>query len=276
VTGPAPRGIDAWPSGFRERRPLGTVFPARDSDYDTEFHDQAVVRAWEGTPIGVDVAMAPLLTGLWRLGYRTLFSCQGSERDEGFPAPDSSYPRGTPRHRWAYILFAAPAMAGQFLADLRPAEYKLDSDEATVRFPAGAVQELRAGLLRRGVITQWEDAREAAMQKAGELESVFAGHQSVTEAELAAQGLHPVTVAHGTPETNGEQALLDALAAIALECGPLAATRGGSEHTTYLFAGPAASASAAAFTARVTGAAPYWWRVTPTAWPSWRPEAGHL
>lgn len=39
--------------------------------------------------------------------------------------------------------------------------------------------------------------------------------------------------------------------------------RGGNEHTTYLFADPPASASAAAFTTRVTGAASCWWRVTP-------------
>jgi hypothetical protein len=257
-----PPDMDAWPSGFREHRPPGTVFPARDSDYSAELHDQVVVEAWEGTPIGVDVDMAPLLTGLWRLGYRTLFSCQGDDA----PAGDV----------WAYIVFPEPEMARQFTADFGLTEYLAEAGpgDAVVRFPPADVRALRDELLRRGVITRWEDIRAAALRKASELEAMFAGPAVVTEAELAARGIFPVTVAHGTPEAPDDEALLRSLAAIAGECGPLEGLRGGNEHTTYLFSGPAASASAAAFTARVTGAAPAWWRVTPTSCPSWHPDAG--
>jgi hypothetical protein len=49
---------------------------------------------------------------------------------------------------------------------------------------------------------------------------------------------------------------------LARDCGQLAGTRGGGEHTTYLFTGPGAEAAAAAFMAAVAEAAPRWWRVT--------------
>jgi hypothetical protein len=46
---------------------------------------------------------------------------------------------------------------------------------------------------------QQEPAYEAAKLRAAELAAVFAGHQVVTEAELATRGIHPVSIAHGAP-----------------------------------------------------------------------------
>jgi hypothetical protein len=314
-------GIDGWPSGFREQRPLGTVYPGGEGRYPAR-HDQVVVAAWEGTPIGVDVEMAPLLTGLWRAGYRTYFSCQG----DGGPAigecekcgttteltpvsfgisdfataPDATAddladaleaevaylcqacgPAGpmaaTGESQWAWISFATQEMAWRFIADFhleQVAEHRTGDPAVLypVRFPAGMVQELRRELTRRGALTHWEDIRGIALRKASELEAMFAGHPAVAEAEMAARGYHPVTIAHGTPETSEEQDLMHGLAATAAECGDLAGIRGGNEHTTYLFRGPGAGAAAASFVARVTGAAPHWWRVTATAYPSWHPD----
>jgi hypothetical protein len=52
----------------------------------------------------------------------------------------------------------------------------------------------------------------------------------VTEAELAARGIHPVSVVHGCPETGQDTGLIyQVLPALAREFGPLAGTRGGAE-----------------------------------------------
>jgi hypothetical protein len=116
-----------------------------------------------------------------------------------------------------------------------------------------------------------ETAYEDAKRRAAELAAVFSGHQVVTEAELAARGIHPVSIAHGCAETDEDAGLIyRELPRLARGCGPLAGTRGGNEHTTYLFTGPGAEAAAAAFTAAVAGIAPRWWRITPTAYPVWR------
>ena len=112
---------------------------------------------------------------------------------------------------------------------------------------------------------------EAARRRAEELAAMFTGHQVITEAELAARGIHPVSVAHGTPETDEDARLIfEELPRLARECGTLTGTRGGGEHTTYLFTGPGADAAAAAFMARVLAVAPRWWRITATAYPVWR------
>lgn len=109
-----------------------------------------------------------------------------------------------------------------------------------------------------------------AWQQASRLEALFAsGHQAVTEAEIAAQGLRPVTIAHGTPENAAEEALIHELPGLAAECGTVAGARGGGEHVTYMFTGADADTAAAAFADRIRAAAPQWWRVTPTAYPSW-------
>ena len=95
--------------------------------------------------------------------------------------------------------------------------------------------------------------------------------QVLTEAELAARGIYPVSVAHGSPETGEDAGLIfEVLPRLARECGTLAATRGGNEYTTYLFAGPGAGDAAVAFVARVLAVAPRWWRITATAYPVWR------
>ncbi|MGH3158662.1 MAG: hypothetical protein ACRDNF_19085 [Streptosporangiaceae bacterium] len=100
---------------------------------------------------------------------------------------------------------------------------------------------------------------------------MFTRHQVVTEAELATRGIHPVSIAHGSAETDHDADLIfEVVPRLARDCGPLAGTRGGGEHTTYLFTGPGAEASATAFIAAVAEVAPRWWRVTATAWPVWR------
>lgn len=240
----------AWaPARFREDRPLGTVYPAEESLY-ADTHDQIVTETWEGTPIGVDVEMAPALTGLWRLGYRTYVSCQGDE------------------DTWAYIDFETPEMARQFVADFPAAGPRLEA--STVRFPEHGLGTLRRELIDRKAITHWENIRGEGLRRVSRLEALFtSGSQAVAEAEMAAQGLRPVTIAHGTPETPAEEALMHQLPGLAAECGTVAGSRGGGEHVTYLFAGPDADTAAAAFTDRVRAAAPRWWRVTHTAYPSW-------
>jgi hypothetical protein len=100
---------------------------------------------------------------------------------------------------------------------------------------------------------------EAAKRRAEELAAMFTAHQAVTEAELAAQGIHPVSVAHGSPETNEDADLIfEVLPRLARECGTVAGTRGGGEHTTYLFAGPGADTAVVAFMARALAIAPRW------------------
>ena len=112
---------------------------------------------------------------------------------------------------------------------------------------------------------------EAAKRRAEELAAVFAADPVVTEAELAVRGIHPVSVAHGSPETDEDADLIfEVLPRLARECGTLAGTRGGNEYTTYLFAGPGADADAVTFIARVLAAAPRWWRITTTAYPVWQ------
>jgi hypothetical protein len=112
---------------------------------------------------------------------------------------------------------------------------------------------------------------EAARRRAQELAAMFRGHQAVTEAELAAQGIHPVSVAHGTPEADEDAHLIfEILPCLARECGTLAGTRGGNEHTTYLFAGPGADTAAVTFIARALAITPRWWRITATAHPVFR------
>lgn len=119
-------------------------------------------------------------------------------------------------------------------------------------------------------MTDNDAAFEEAKRRARELASMFAAEQAVTEAELAAHSIHPVTIAHGTPETPEETELIyEALPALARECGPLSGTRGGNEYTTWLFCGPGAAENGAAFIAVVTSIAPRWWRVTATAHPVW-------
>jgi hypothetical protein len=109
---------------------VGTVFPALESLYSAEFHDQVVIRAWDGTPIAVDVAMAPLLTRLWAAGYLTYFSCQGGE------------PCGNDLS--AYIDFQTQRMAQRFAANYS-ADAGIVVDGTTVRFPPGDIAAVTEG-----------------------------------------------------------------------------------------------------------------------------------
>jgi hypothetical protein len=112
---------------------------------------------------------------------------------------------------------------------------------------------------------------EAGRRSAG----LAAGHQAVTDAELAARGIHPASIA-APPETGQDTDLLcKTLPGLAAGCGTRTGTRGGNEHATYLFSGSGADAAAAAFMARVLEVAPRLWRITPTAYPVWR-EAGEV
>jgi hypothetical protein len=119
----------------------------------------------------------------------------------------------------------------------------------------------------------WDEFRRRAEQ----LAAVFAGVQAVTEAELAAHGVRPVSVAHGAPGTSEDADLIyGTLHRLAGECGSLAGYRGGNEYTTFLFTGPAADGAAAAFTARALAIAPRWWRITATAYPVWPAGPGEV
>jgi hypothetical protein len=110
-----------------------------------------------------------------------------------------------------------------------------------------------------------------ARRRAAELQALFAGQSAVAEAELAAAGIHPVSIAHGPLEDPAEAALIfETVPALARECGTLSGTRGGNEYSTYLFTGDDAEAAAVAFVAAVLAIAPHWWRITPTAHPQYR------
>ena len=53
------RKPSAWaPDQFTDPHPLGTMYPPEES-LSADYHGQLVVRAWKGTPIGVDAGLAP-------------------------------------------------------------------------------------------------------------------------------------------------------------------------------------------------------------------------
>ena len=114
---------------------------------------------------------------------------------------------------------------------------------------------------------RWQRSPEvaAAIARALELGAVLGERDVVADAELALRGLHPVSIAHGSPDSPEEQQLLwTTVRGWARDTGHLTSTAGGSEHTTFLFTDADA---AVAFQARVAGAAPRWWRITATAKP---------
>jgi hypothetical protein len=132
------RKPSAWaPARFRDPHPLGTTYPPEES-FSADYHDQLVVRAWDGTPIGVDAGMAPLLRELWRLGYRTYVSCQGDAgrwSNEGWEG------------WWAYIDFETSVMADEFAADFGSTGLRLEC--SCVRFPPRIIATLAAQARRR-------------------------------------------------------------------------------------------------------------------------------
>ncbi len=112
-------------------------------------------------------------------------------------------------------------------------------------------------------------AFEAAQEYVEGMAAVWAEIAAVTEAELAARGIHPVTVAHGEASTDEDVTLVyTSLHRLADRCGTLAGFRGESDYATFLFAGPGADTAADTFIARALEIAPGWWRVTATALPA--------
>jgi hypothetical protein len=91
---------------------------------------------------------------------------------------------------------------------------------------------------------------------------------AVAEAELAARGIHPVTIIHGRPATDAETELIKRLPELADDHhGPFVSSA--AEHTTVFFDGYAATsaggeADAETFTEAVRRVAPAHWRITPT------------
>jgi hypothetical protein len=92
--------------------------------------------------------------------------------------------------------------------------------------------------------------------------------QLAEEAELAARGIHPVSVVHGDVESADDETLVfGVLPRIAREAGQFTSMRGGSDYMTWFFDGPEAEQAAITFISSVTATAPHWWVVTPTAQP---------
>ena len=102
------------------------------------------------------------------------------------------------------------------------------------------------------------------------LMAAFDQLQTAEEAELAAHGIHPVSVVHGDVESADDEKLIygpEGLHALAGQAGQYHRTRGGNDYTTWFFDGPGAEQAAITFIAAVTAIAPLWWVITPTAQP---------
>jgi hypothetical protein len=94
------------------------------------------------------------------------------------------------------------------------------------------------------------------------------------EAELAANGIRPVSVVHGDIEGEEDAALIygtdparPGLHALAGQAGQYHRTQAGNDYTTWFFDGPDAEPAAVRFIAAVTAIARPWWVVTATAQP---------
>lgn len=116
---------------------------------------------------------------------------------------------------------------------------------------------------RRSSVTAMDD--EAYEERLTALAASFADRQAVAEAELAAAGVHPVSVVHGdlTDETD-VRLVCEVLLAIAEACGAALARQGGSDYTTFLFSDQAA---ATRFIGEASALGRPWWRITATAYP---------
>ncbi len=125
-------------------------------------------------------------------------------------------------------------------------------------------------------MTSWQDdpAVRAAIERAKETMAAFAQVQAVTEAELALNGIYPVSVVHGPVESYEDEELIGGtLPELAEQCAGeagayVASTIGTGDTTTKMFAGPGAQDAALLFMGRVLALGPpAWWRVTPEAHP---------
>lgn len=102
------------------------------------------------------------------------------------------------------------------------------------------------------------------------LMAAFNEIQTTEEAELAANGIHPVSVVHGDLESAEDEQLIygpDGLHALAGRAGSYHRTRAGNDYTTWFFDGPDAEQAAITFITAVTAIARRCWIVTPTAQP---------
>jgi len=92
--------------------------------------------------------------------------------------------------------------------------------------------------------------------------------RAVEEAELAAGGIHPVSVVHGDAESDEDAELIyRELPRLAREAGHFAVTRGGNDYTTWFFDAEDAEQASVAFISAVTAIARPWWIITATAQP---------
>jgi len=109
------------------------------------------------------------------------------------------------------------------------------------------------------------DLDDELRQRMQALHRILAGQAAIAEAELAAFGIHPVTVITGYMESDYDVKLRSRIAAAADEYHARMCV-GGKDHVTYLFCD---QADAAGFMAEVTGwpALPSWWQITATAQP---------
>jgi hypothetical protein len=87
------------------------------------------------------------------------------------------------------------------------------------------------------------------------LTAVLSHMQVAEEAELAAGGVHPVSVVHGDVGSADDEKLV------------FGVLRGGSDYMTWFFDGAAAEQAAITFISSVTAIAPRWWVITPAAQP---------
>lgn len=192
----------------------------------------------------------------------TLADAEDRHLDEDFEPGMNILVIGDP---WAsaYAVFGPPEGLRQFvrrLSDfvedqLRPGTETSRPKEATVDSEASDPDDLSAHAARR----------------AAGLEAIMAQRAPLADAELAAHGLHPVSIAHGAAEDEEASGLIyHTLPALAEEIGSILSTRGGGEHTTFVFQGEHAAEHAAEFEERVRAVAPRWWRINRSATPRWR------
>jgi precorrin-4 methylase len=125
-------------------------------------------------------------------------------------------------------------------------------------------------------MTDWRDDPDvrAAIERAKAIMAVFTQARAITEAELALNGIHPVSVVHGPMEScEDEKLICGTLPELAEQCARevgayVASTIGTGDTTTKMFAGPHAQDAALLFLGRVLALGPpAWWRVTPAAHP---------
>ena len=112
-------------------------------------------------------------------------------------------------------------------------------------------------------MADWADdpAIRDAVARRQEISAILALPEAQAQGELAARGLHPVSVAHGELDSNQAADLICGRAATAAKRHGCLYKTGGNDATTYLF--PSHDA-AVGFLAEVTGFAGSWWSVTAT------------